>query len=72
MASKKPAKRNITNAPEKVKEVLGKAVMYIGLKGAEPFHCPTCKRQLIKGIVYEYNSNSYCKRTCIPSTENKG
>lgn len=69
MAPNKPAKRNITNSVEKTKIEPGKAVKYFGSKNALPFSCPTCLKTLIKGIVYEDNSSSYCSRTCIPKPQ---
>lgn len=65
MAAKKPAKRNIANAQEKKVELPGKIVMYYGTKD-KPFECPSCKRELVKGIIYEHNNSTYCTRTCIP------
>jgi hypothetical protein len=68
MAGKKPAKKNITNTPEKKKELPGKAVMYYGSKTAL-FTCPTCNKSMVKGILWEHNSQSYCTRSCIPKPE---
>jgi len=70
MASKKPAKVNAGTQKEKVKVVPGKAVKYFStVKGANPFVCPTCNRNLFKGIIYEHENKLFCKRTCIPTTE---
>lgn len=69
MASKKPAKVNAGTQKEKVKVLPGKALMYFGSKDAKPFVCPTCSRQLIKGIVYEENNSAYCTRNCIPNAQ---
>jgi hypothetical protein len=70
MASKKPAKVNSGTQKEKVKVLPGKAVKYFSLvKGLNPFVCPTCDRNLFKGIIYEHESNMYCKRSCIPAIE---
>lgn len=66
MASKKPAKRNITNTIEKTKIEKGKAVKYFGSKTALPFVCPNCSKTLIKGIIYEDNKEMFCSRNCIP------
>jgi len=68
MAGKKPAKRNVTTTKEVKKELPGKAIMYYGVPD-KPFVCPSCKRSLVKGIVYEDNSSMYCCRTCIPAKE---
>jgi hypothetical protein len=68
MAAKKPAKKNITTIKEVKKDLPGKAVMYFGVP-ERPFLCPTCDRTLIKGIIYEHNSSSYCTRGCIPAQE---
>jgi hypothetical protein len=68
MAGKKPAKRNITNVKEVKKELLGKAVLYYGVP-ERPFVCPSCKKTLIKGIIYEDSNASYCSRVCIPIKE---
>jgi hypothetical protein len=35
----------------------------------EGFSCPVCKRNLIKGIIYEHEGSSYCTRGCIPKPE---
>jgi hypothetical protein len=70
MASKKPAKVNSGTQKEKVKVLPGKAVKYFSLvKGVNPFVCPTCDRNLFKGIIYEHENNMYCKRSCIPVIE---
>ena len=63
MAGKKPAKIN-SNNKVKESERLGKATMYIGYKTAG-FTCPTCNKNIIKGIIYEHNSALYCSRYCI-------
>lgn len=68
MAAKKPAKKNITSVKEVKKDLPGKAIMYHGLL-TKGFTCPTCNRTLIKGIIYEHNSESYCTRGCIPVPE---
>jgi hypothetical protein len=67
MAGKKPAKVNSSSKREKV-ELPGKAVLYFGVRGRE-FECPTCKRTLIKGIIYEQDQKAYCKRGCLPVIE---
>jgi hypothetical protein len=66
---KKPAKPIAGQSKEMTKVLLGKAVMYFGSKNAEPFTCPTCSRQLIKGVIYEENNSSFCSRTCIPKPQ---
>ena len=58
---------NSSNKKEKV-DLPGKAVLYYGTPGKE-FECPTCKRQLIKGIIYEQGSEAFCCRGCIPKVE---
>lgn len=66
MAGKKPAKKNVSNTPvatQKVEEK-GKAVLFYGISGIR-FHCPTCDREFIKGMIYEYNNERYCSRRCI-------
>jgi len=69
MAGKKPAKRNVsTPVKEAVKQLPGKAVLYIG-SSLKLFKCPTCSRQLKKGIVWEEGSTAYCTRSCIPKVE---
>ncbi len=67
MAGKKPAKVNSSNKKEVV-ILPGKAVYYMGLM-TEGFTCPVCKRNLIKGIIYEHEGSSYCTRSCIPKQE---
>ena len=69
MAAKKPAKKNITNTIVKEKVQPGKAVQYFGSKTATPFVCPTCSKTLIKGIIFEESTISYCSRTCIPQPQ---
>jgi hypothetical protein len=64
MAGKKPAKVNSSNKKEIV-TLLGKTVKYIGSE-SRPFECPTCKRTLVKGIIYEHNNEMFCNRGCIP------
>lgn len=69
MAGKKPAKVNAANKKEVV-TLPGKAIYYMGAKNTNGFTCPTCKRSLLKGIIYEYtDGNSYCSRKCIPKQE---
>ncbi len=69
MAGKKPAKRNVsTPVKEAVKQLPGKAVLYIG-SSLKLFKCPTCSRELKKGMVWEEGSVAYCTRTCIPKAE---
>jgi len=69
MAGKKPAKKNVsTPVKEAVKQLPGKAVLYIG-SSLKLFKCPTCSRQLKKGIVWEEGSTAYCTRSCIPKVE---
>jgi hypothetical protein len=69
MAGKKPAKVNSSNKKEVV-VLPGKAIYYMGSKGTEGFTCPSCKRTLLKGIIYEHtDSSSYCSRRCIPKPE---
>ena len=74
MAGKKPAKVNSATQKEKVTVQPGKAVKYLSLvKGANPFVCPivcpTGNRNIFKGILYEHDGKTYCKRTCIPKVE---
>jgi len=67
MAGKKPAKVNSGNKKQNL-VLPGKTILYYGGKGADPYVCPTCKRSLIKGIIYEHVDNIfYCKRVCIPN-----
>lgn len=66
MAGKKPAKPIAGQSRDTSKLLPGKAVKYYGSKGAQAFICPTCSRELIKGIIYEDGSASYCSRICIP------
>jgi len=69
MAGKKPAKRNVSNNQKEAKvELPGKALKYIGMKGVN-FTCPTCKRSLVKGIIWEHEGSTYCQRGCIPKKE---
>jgi len=69
MAGKKPAKRNVSSSVKEIKiELPGKAVKYVGMKGVN-FECPTCKRTLIKGIIWEHNNSAYCTRNCIKVTD---
>lgn len=68
MASKKPAKRNVSNAKEVKKELPGKSIYYMGLKTAG-FFCPTCNRNFKKGMIFEYENSTYCSRKCFPKKE---
>jgi len=68
MASKKPAKRNITNTQEKKKELPGRAIMYYGV-AERGFRCPSCGKTIIKGMIYEEGTSQYCCRGCIPKKE---
>lgn len=68
MAGKKPAKVNASNKKEVV-ILPGKAVYYMGSKNTEAFSCPSCNRKFLKGMLYEYESSSYCSRGCIPREE---
>jgi hypothetical protein len=63
MAAKKPNKVNSGTSTKQIEQP-GKAIMYIGYK-TDGFTCPTCNRNLIKGIIYEHNSETYCSRSCI-------
>jgi len=67
MAGKKPAKVNSSNKKETV-QLPGKVVYYMGLM-TDGFCCPTCNRNLKKGIIYEYENNTYCSRKCFPKKE---
>lgn len=69
MAGKKPAKPIAGQSKDLSKVLPGKAVKYFGSKTAQAFVCPTCSKQLIKGIIYEENSSSYCSRVCIPKPQ---
>lgn len=66
MASKKPAKPMAGQGKENSKVLPGKAIKFFGSIYAEPFKCPTCSRELIKGIIYEEGNAMYCTRNCIP------
>jgi hypothetical protein len=68
-AGKKPAKKNFSNTVEKKAEAIGKPVYYLGL-GNKSFTCPTCNRNVRKGIVYEHSNRTFCKRGCIKTNEN--
>lgn len=44
----------------------GKAVKYMAAtKDSPKFECPTCKRTLSKGIIYEYENSTFCSRRCF-------
>jgi hypothetical protein len=65
MASKKPAKKPLSDSGNsKNKELLGKAIYYMGLK-TDGFTCPACSKKVIKGIIYEHNNAMHCSRKCI-------
>lgn len=66
MASKKPAKPIAGQNRDTGKVLPGKAIKYFGSSKASPFVCPTCSRELIKGVIYEDGSLMYCTRNCIP------
>jgi hypothetical protein len=64
---KKPAKPIAGQSKETTKTMAGKAVLYFSPSPSAPeFKCETCSRTLSKGIVYEDNNKTYCKRSCIP------
>lgn len=67
MAGKKPAKVNSSNKKDSV-VLPGKAIKYMGSESKQ-FECPTCKRTLVKGILYEHNNEMFCTRGCIPKEE---
>jgi len=65
MASKKPAKKAPNSSDSsKNKELLGKAIYYMGLK-TDGFTCPACSKKIIKGIIYEHNNVMHCSRKCV-------
>lgn len=65
MAAKKSTKKNTGDSTTaKKKDLLGKAVYYMGLK-TQGFICPVCKKKINKGIIYEHNNTLHCSRTCI-------
>ena len=68
MAGKKPAKPMAGQGKDNNINLPGKAVKYFGSKNAQPFTCPTCKKSLVKGIVYEENNSVFCSRICIPNS----
>lgn len=69
MAGKKPAKPIAGQSRDMSKALPGKAVKFFGLANAQPFVCPTCSRELVKGIIYEENNSAYCSRVCIPKPQ---
>lgn len=68
-ASKKPAKKNFSNTVDKGPDIIGKAIYYLGL-GNKKFNCPTCNRDVRKGILYEHSNKIFCKRGCIRNEQN--
>jgi len=66
MASKKPAKPIAGQNRDKGPKLLGKAALFYGSKGANPFVCAMCNKSFIRGIFYEENNLGYCTRRCIP------
>ena len=66
--NKKPAKMAIDTKAQKV--LLGKPVKYIGILGTA-FSCPICSREVIRGILYEDNSMTFCSRGCVETHNRK-
>ena len=66
MAGKKPAKKNVSNTPVATLKVEqpGKAILFVGVLG-KSFKCPTCDRELQRGMIYEHNNERFCSRKCI-------
>lgn len=60
----KASKRLNSELGTKEKELLGKPAKFFGILG-EKFTCPTCFRQLKRGIIYDHNGTLYCSRNCI-------
>lgn len=51
---------------DKDQQMPGKALMYrTATKDSPKFECPSCKRQLSRGIIYEYSNSVYCSRNCF-------
>jgi hypothetical protein len=70
MASKKPAKPIAGQSRDTSKLLPGKPTKYIApIKGQNAFVCPTCNRELYRGIIFEHESKYFCTRKCIPKTE---
>lgn len=62
MAGKKPAKVAFS---ERVKTVpVGSAALWIS-NGGSPYVCPSCSRQMKKGIIYEDKGRNACSRECL-------
>jgi hypothetical protein len=72
MASKKPAKRNVSNTSVSIPKIDdGINVLYVGA-GKSVFHkCPICSKSTGKGIVREYKNELFCSRGCVISHKNK-
>jgi hypothetical protein len=65
----KPSKNQRVSSDRPVqKDLLGKAVMYIGSYGTEK-ECPTCKKKVTRAIMWEHGNTMYCTRGCIPVSE---
>jgi len=66
MAGKKPAKKNFANAAPVVQKVeeKGKPILFYGISGVK-FHCASCNREFIKGMIYEHNNERFCSKNCI-------
>jgi hypothetical protein len=64
MGKPKQSKTAVKEDPIKVKVLLGKAIMYVGM-GGKTFSCPSCDRTFSKGIVYEEKGIMFCSRRCI-------
>lgn len=66
MGKPKQSKTAVKEDPMKVKVLLGKATLYVGM-GGKTFSCPSCNRTFSKGIVYDHNNKLFCSRNCIPT-----
>lgn len=62
----KPSKnQRVASDRPVIKELPGKAVMYIG-SGGTKMQCPTCQTGVTRAIVWEDAGKMYCSRGCIP------
>ena len=64
MGKPKQSKTAVKEDPMKLKVLLGKATLYVGM-GGKTFSCPSCNRTFSKGIVYDHLGKYYCSRNCI-------
>lgn len=68
MAGKKPAK--LASDSKKIKPLLGRKVLYVGLGKGVVNICPKCNSETSRGMVSEYQNKVYCSELCVKKVVN--